>query len=148
MPDGNLVRGVIEDRDRRPRKPREPRVGRKGQLTRQWARRGSRPRQPKDQRYKAAYLLAAACSETNKSAALVLPHANTGAMNLHLVEISTQVTEGAYAVVILDQAGWHIANDLDLPDNISLLFPPYSPELNPIENLLQFLRHNFLDARV
>ena len=70
-------------------------------------------------------------------------------MNLHLDEISTQVTAGAQAVVILDQAGWHTANDLDLPDNISLLFlPPYSPELNPIENLFQFLRHNFLNARV
>jgi transposase len=127
----------------------EARVGQKGQLTRQWARRGSRPRQPKDQRYKAAYLFAAACPETNKSAALVLPHANTEAMNLHLDEISTQVTDGAHAVVILDQAGWHTARDLDLPDNISLLFlPPYSPELNPIENLFQFLRHNFLNARV
>jgi len=43
----------------------------------------------------------------------------------------------------------YTANDLDLPDNISLLFlPPYSPELNPIENLFQFLRHNFLNARV
>ena len=70
-------------------------------------------------------------------------------MNLHLKEISTQVTEGAHAVVILDQAGRHTTNDLDLPDNISLLFlPPYSPELNPIENLFQFLRHNFLNARV
>jgi hypothetical protein len=69
-------------------------------------------------------------------------------MNLHLVEISTQVTEGAHAVVILDQAGWHTANDLDLPNNILLLFLlPYSPALNPIEILLQFLRHNFLDAR-
>ncbi len=70
-------------------------------------------------------------------------------MNLHLDEISTQVTEGAHAVVILDQAGWHTAHELHLPDNISLLFlPPYSPELNPIENLFQFLRHNFLNARV
>ena len=117
-------------------------------MTRQWARRGSRPRQPKDQRYKAAYLFAAACPETNKSAALVLPHANTEAMNLHLDEISTQVTAGAHAVVILDQAGWHTANDLDLPNNISVLFlTPYSPELNPIEHLFQFLRHNFLNTR-
>jgi transposase len=83
------------------------------------------------------------------SAALILPHANTEAMNLHLGEISTKVTAGAHAVVILDQAGWHTANDLDLPDNIPLLFlPPHSPELNPIENLFQFLRHNFLNARV
>lgn len=74
---------------------------------------------------------------------------NTEAMNLHLCEINTQVTTGAHAVVILDQAGWHKTHDPDLPDNIRLLFlKPYSPELNPIENLFQFLRHNFLNARV
>jgi transposase len=140
---------VSEDRGRRPRKPREPPVGQKGQLTRQWAKKGSRPRQPKDQRHKAAYLFAAACPETNSAAALVLPKANTDAMTLHLAEISTQVTPGTHAVVVLDQAGWHVAHDLDWPDNISLLFlPPYSPELNPIENLFQFLKHNFLNARV
>jgi transposase len=118
-------------------------------LTRQWAQKGSRPRQPKDQRYKAAYLFAAACPENDRSAALVLPKANTDAMTRHLAEISTQVTKGAHAVVILDRAGWHVAHDLDVPQNISLLFlPPYSPELNPIENLFQFIRHNFLNARV
>ena len=113
------------------------------------SRQPAKAAQGSDQRYKAAYLFAAACPETNKSAALVLPHANTQAMSLHLAEISTQVTPGAHAVVILDQAGWHTAHELKLPDNISLLFlPPYSPELNPIENLFQFLRHNFLNARV
>jgi len=70
-------------------------------------------------------------------------------MTRHLAEISTQVPKGAHAVVILDRAGWHVAHDLDPPDNISLLFlPPYSPELNPIENLFQFIKHNFLNARV
>lgn len=79
----------------------------------------------------------------------MLPKANTDAMTLHIAEISTQVTPSAHAVVILDRAGWHVAHDLELPDNISLLFlPPYSPELNPIENLFQFLKHNFLNARV
>jgi DDE superfamily endonuclease len=62
-------------------------------------------------------------------------------MNLHLAEISTQVTPGAHAVVTLDGAGWHQQGDkLKLPDNISLLpLPPYSPELNPQENIWQFL---------
>jgi transposase len=127
----------------------EARVGQKGQLSRQGARRGSRPGQPKDQRCKAACLFAAACPETSKAAALVRPHANTQAMSLHLAEISTQVTGGAHAVVILDQAGWRAANNLDRPDTISLLFlPPHSPELNPIENLFQVRRHNVLNARV
>jgi hypothetical protein len=71
-------------------------------LTRQWARRGSRPRQPKDQRYAAAYLFAAVCPAAEKTAALVLPHVGTAAMNLHLAEISAQVAADGHAIVILD----------------------------------------------
>ena len=127
----------------------EARIGQKGELTRQWARRGTRPRQPRDQRYQAAYLFAAACPEAEKTAALVLPQVNTEAMNLHLAEIARHVAADAHAVVILDQAGWHGGNGLIVPANLTLLpLPPYSPELNPIENLWQFLRHNFLNTRV
>ena len=127
----------------------ESRIGQKGELTRQWARRGSRPRQPKDQRHTAAYLFAAVCPASERTAALVLPYVDTAAMNLHLAEISAQVAADAHAVVILDQAGWHGARALRVPDNISLLpLPPYSPELNPVENLWQFLKHNFLNARI
>jgi hypothetical protein len=58
-------------------------------------------------------------------------------MNLHLQEISTQVSPGAFAVLTLDGAGWHQVGDrLTVPDNIALLhLPPYSPELNPVENV-------------
>lgn len=71
-------------------------------------------------------------------------------MNLHLQEISTQVSPGAHAVLSVDGAGWHrTGGELKLPDNISLLvLPPYSPELNPVENIWQFLRQNFLSNRV
>jgi putative transposase len=89
------------------------------------------------------------CPASEKAAALVLPYADTAAMNLHLAEISAQVAPDAHAVVILDQAGWHGAKALLVPHNITLLpLPPYSPELNPVENLWQFLKHNFLNARV
>ena len=71
-------------------------------------------------------------------------------MNLHLAEISTQVAPGAHAVITLDGAGWHQAEGrLIVPENISLLpLPPYSPELNPVENVWQFLRQNHLANRV
>jgi len=80
----------------------------------------------------------------------VLPHANVHAMNLHLQEISTQVSQGAFAVLTLDGAGWHQLGDrLVVPDNIGLLhLPPYSPELNPVENIWEFLRGNDLSNRV
>lgn len=71
-------------------------------------------------------------------------------MNLHLQEISRQVTPGAHAVIVLDGAGWHqTGGKLRIPDNISLLhLPPYSPELNPQENVWQYLRQNYLANRV
>ena len=89
----------------------------------------------------------AAASE--KTAALVLPQVDAEAMNLHLAEISPQVAADAHAMVILDQAGWHGAKALRVPPNLTLLpLPPYSPELNPVENLRQYLRHNYLNAHV
>jgi hypothetical protein len=80
---------------------------------------------------------------------LVLPYANAEAMNLHLEEIGSQVTPGSHAVLLLDGAGWHqTGGKLRVPKNISLLHPPpYSPELNPVENW-QFLRQNHLGNRV
>ena len=80
----------------------------------------------------------------------MLPDVNAEAMNLHLAEISRHVAPGAHAVIILDGAGWHqTGGKLQIPDNISLLpLPPYSPELNPVENVWQFLRQNYLSNRV
>src|SRR4030088_1620510 len=83
------------------------------------------------------------------SAEPVLPACNTEAMQLHLDEIATKVTPGAHAVLILDQAGWHGAKDLKAPKNISLLpLPPRAPELNPQENIWQFMRANWLSNRI
>ena len=71
-------------------------------------------------------------------------------MTLHLAEISRQVAPGAHAVVTLDGAGWHQSGGkLRVPDNISLLpLPPYSPQLNPVDNIWAFLRANHLSNRV
>jgi DDE superfamily endonuclease len=127
----------------------EARVGQQGTLTRVWARRGTRPRAPRDRRYAWAYLFGAVCPERAAGAALVLPYANTEAMRLHLTEISRRVAPGAHAVLVLDGAGWHGAADLIIPDNLTPLpLPPYSPELNPVENVWQYLRQNQLSLRV
>ena len=61
-----------------------------------------------------------------------MPYADTNAMNLHLVEISTTIDPGAHAVILVDQAGWHTTPRLEIPDNITLMeLPPRAPELNP-----------------
>lgn len=59
------------------------RLGQKNGLVRQWARKGTRPIQPKDQRYKSAYLFGAICPARGTGAALALPRADTEAMQLH-----------------------------------------------------------------
>lgn len=78
-----------------------------------------------------------------------MPYADTHAMQAHLAEISAAVDPGAHAVLMLDQAGWHMSAKLVVPGNVTLLpLPPRSPELNPVENLWQFLRDNWLSNRV
>lgn len=70
-------------------------------------------------------------------------------MNLHLAAISRAVEPRAHAVLVLDGAGWHTSPALRVPANISLVcLPPYAPELNPTENVWQYLRHNYLASRV
>ena len=83
----------------------EARVGQKNGITRRWARRGTRPSAPKDQRTASAYIFGAICPKQGKGAAIVMPRCNTAAMTAHLAEISGAVATDAHAVVLLDQAG-------------------------------------------
>src|ERR1700726_945181 len=127
----------------------EARIGQKNKITRRWARRGTRPSAPHDQRTRSAYIFGAICPAQGSAAGLILPRCNTAAMALHLAEISRTVTPGAHAVLLLDQAGWHLSDKLDIPNNITLMpLPPKSPELNPVENIWQFIRDNWLSNRV
>ena len=127
----------------------EARVGQQGTLTRIWAERGTRPRAPRDTRYIWSYIFGAVCPERAEAAALIMPHADTQAMSAHLAEIAKTVASGAHALLILDGAGWHGSAELEVPDNITLLkLPPYSPELNPMENVWAYLRANKLAISV
>lgn len=127
----------------------EARIGQKNKITRRWARKGMRPVAPHDQRTAWAYIFGAICPAKGKGAGLVLPWCNTHAMNLHLQEISAAVAPGAHAVLIVDQAGWHMTPKLKTPGNLTILpLPSRAPELNPVENVWQFMRENWLSNRV
>lgn len=68
---------------------------------------------------------------------------------MHLEEIALHVAPGAHAVLLLDQAGWHGSVELVVPHNITLMpLPPRCPELNPVENVWQFMRDNWLSNRI
>ncbi len=127
----------------------EARIGQKNKITRRWARRGTRPSAPHDQRTASTYIFGAVCPREGKGAALVLPACNTEAMSLHLAEIANTVKPGGHAVLLLDQAGWHLSARLIVPPNITIIaLPPKSPELNPMENIWQFVRDNWLSNRI
>src|SRR4051812_15883110 len=98
-----------------------PVLARRTRFTRRWARRGTRPVAPHDQRTRSAYLFGAICPTRGAAAGLVLPRCNTAAMALHLAEISQTIEPGAHAVLLLDQARWHLSDKLTIPDNITLM---------------------------
>jgi len=104
----------------------------------------------RDNRHDSVYLFGAVCPDRATGAAIIMPAVNAEAMAEHLAEISRCVTEGAHAVVVCDGAGWHQpGHRLVVPNNISLLrLPPYAPELNPVENVWEYLRANKLSMLV
>jgi transposase len=103
----------------------------------------------RDHRFKSAYLFGAVCPARDTGAAIVMTRANTEAMTLMLEEISRAVALGTHAAVVIDGTGWHTSSDLVVPPNITLVpLPPYSPELNAIERLWQFMRDTLLSHRL
>lgn len=74
-----------------------------------------------------------------------MPLANSHALSAHLEEIACHVAPDAHAVLVLDGAGWHISHELKIPANMTLLpLPAYAPQLNPVENVWEYLRKNKL----
>lgn len=142
MPDGTAVEDIdIWFQD-------EARVGQRGTMTRTWARKGTRPRLRRQQQFEYAYLFGAVCPKESKAVGLVLPVVNAEAMLAHLSEISKHVLPGRHAVLLLDQAAWHTTQKVKQFDNLTLLsLPVASPELNPVEQVWQQLRDNWLANR-
>lgn len=114
-----------------------------------WWRRGERPPGLCDRRYTWVHLFAAVRPASGARFALVLPEVSTEAMSRFLAEFSRRLARDEHAVMALDQAGWHGAKALQVPDNITLVpLPPYSPELNPVERLWLYLRERHLSHRL
>src|SRR5215831_16665834 len=118
-------------------------------VTRRWALRGTRPSAPHDQRTASTYIFGAICPKEGKAVGLILPWCNTATMSLQLAAISADVAPGRHAVLLLDQAGWHLSQKLVVPSNITIVpLPAKCPELNPQENVWQFMLDNWLSNRV
>jgi hypothetical protein len=127
----------------------EARIGQKGRLTYVWYQKGVRPRGVRQQGFASAHLFGAVCPERGEGVALVLPELSTAAMNAFLAEIGRAVPVGTHAALVLDGAGWHVSENLTVPANLTLVpLPPYSPELNPVERIWEYLRDRWLSHRV
>lgn len=78
-----------------------------------------------------------------------MPVVSTEAMSIFLDAFASRLAADEHAVMVLDQAGWHGANALRVPDNVTLVpLPSYSPELNPVERLWLYLRERHLSHRL
>ena len=94
-------------------------------------------------------MLGAACPATGQSVGLLAPHLNTSIINVFFEQFAREVDPDVHVVMIWDQAGFHTAHAVQPPANVTLIeLPPYSPELNPIENLWHYLRaHHWSNRR-
>jgi hypothetical protein len=126
----------------------EGRFGRISSPKRAWAPPGIRPKVPRQVIRESCYVYAAVAPEQGLMTSLILPSADTAMMNLFLAQVAQDFAD-YFIVMQVDQAGWHRAKDLQVPENIRLIFqPPYSPEVNPVEHLWEELREKYLHNRV
>lgn len=126
----------------------EARFGRISEVRRCWAPPGVRPIGFAQVERQYTYAYAAVAPFDGELMSLVLPEVNAEMMSIFLKETARRYLN-EQVVMIMDQAGWHKAKRLQIPDNITLSWlPPYSPELNPVEHLWEQIRerwfHNHL----
>lgn len=112
-----------------------------------WAPKGMRPKAPRQIVRAFVYVYTAVCMALGKMTSLILPYANTEMMNLFLEQVAEDF-KGFFVIMLIDQAGWHMAKNLKIPENIRLLpQPSHSPELNPVEHIWEDLREKAMPNR-
>lgn len=136
---GRSVRLIFQD---------EGRFGLLGKPRRCWAPAGVRPVVGARLLRKFSYAFAAVSPHDGVMDSLILPWVNASTMSMFLATVSQRHPD-EYIVMVMDQAGWHIAHELEVPKNMRLvLLPPYSPEINPAEHIWDALRENCIGNTV
>ena len=122
-----------------------PRISR---VKRCWAPPGVRPHVPAQVVREYIYVYTAVAPTQGEMFSLILPEASTTMMNLFLEHVSQSFSK-YFIIMQVDQAGWHSARDLVIPENIRLIpQPAYSPELNPVEHIWDELREKYFHNRI
>ena len=126
----------------------ESRFGQQGTTTNVWAKKGSRPTAVRQTEYEYLWVLGAVCPETGHAEGLLSPQLNTKIVNEFLRQFAQTIPANKHAVMLWDGAGFHTAKSLCIPENMTVVtLPPYSPELNPIENLWHYLKSHYWSNR-
>ena len=105
-----------------------------------WCEKGTRPSGPCQHIREFRYAYGAVEPLTGESCFVVMPYCNTDCMNLFLKELSNTFPRDKI-ILVCDGAAWHKSGSLKIPENIELIFiPPYTPEMNPIEQIWKEIR--------
>jgi transposase len=127
----------------------EARFGQQGTLTRVRARRGSRPRRIRQDGRESLYVPTATCAASGAAFGLIMPELKTAVVDRSLEGFARRLAPGVHAVLLWDDAPYHVGGDPVVPADVSLIgLLPYSPGLNPVEDLWHYLRAHHWSNRV
>lgn len=114
--------------------------GRINKVKRCWCKKSQRPSVPCHHIREYRYAYGAVEPMTGESFFLVIPYCNTKCMQLFLNRLHDEFPDDIL-VVVCDGAAWHKSSKLEVPENMTILhIPPYTPEMNPIEQIWRELR--------
>ncbi len=120
----------------------ESRFGTHSKLGHGWFKKGSRTQVKVKIGFENFYLYSAVCSQSGQHYSLLIPYVNTHCMNIFLKKLSKQYLNKEL-LLVMDRAGWHKSKELTIPKNIQIIYlPAYSPDLNPVERLWQYIKRN------
>jgi transposase len=126
----------------------EARFGRLSDHRRCWAPMWERPVVGRQVIREYVYTIAAVCPADGNIVSLIMPWMDAEIMSVFLAHAGMEL-KNSHCLIFMDRAMWHVAKDVRLPKNITLLFlPPYSPELNPVEHIWDHLRENYFGNRM
>jgi hypothetical protein len=112
-------------------------------VRRVWSLRGRRPTASGRTKYEWLYVYGFVHPASGRNLELIIPRADTGWMSAALAEFAAWADPGRRKTIVLlvDNAGWHVAKALELPPHLVLHpLPPCTPELQPTEALWPLVR--------
>jgi transposase len=120
----------------------ESRFGTHSKIGHGWFSRGSRTQVKFNMGFKNFYVYSAVNSNSGNDFSLIMPYVDTQCMNIFLDKLAKESPETQY-LIVMDGASWHRSYSLKVPANIEIIYlPPYSPELNPVERLWNYVKQH------